>query len=83
MVALNPPVCDFGQAAIDFDLPGIDGKRHTLASCRGPNGLLVMFICVHCPYVIHVREEFPRLGRDYAGKVDIIAISAYLGSLAP
>ena len=51
MAALNPPVCDFGQAAVDFDLPGVDGKRHTLASCRGPNGLLVMFICNHCPYV--------------------------------
>ncbi len=51
MVALNPPVCDFGRPAVDFDLPGVDGKRHTLASCRGPNGLLVMFICNHCPYV--------------------------------
>jgi len=51
MAALNPPVCDFGLPAIDFDLPGTDGKRHTLASCRGPNGLLVMFICNHCPYV--------------------------------
>ncbi|MDD2885636.1 MAG: thioredoxin family protein [Dechloromonas sp.] len=51
MVALNPPVCDFGLAAIDFSLPGVDGRHHTLADCRGPNGLLVMFICNHCPYV--------------------------------
>ena len=51
MVALNPPVCDFGRPAIDFDLPGTDGRSHTLADCRGPNGLLVMFICNHCPYV--------------------------------
>lgn len=61
MVALNPPVCDFGQPAIDFDLPGNDGKRHTLASCRGPNGLLVMFICNHCPYV---KAIIDRLIRD-------------------
>ena len=69
MVSLSPPVCDFGRPAIDFDLPGIDGRRHTLASVRGPKGLLVMFICNHCPYVkavIHriVRDttELARLG---------------------
>ncbi|MDO8789313.1 MAG: thioredoxin family protein [Sulfuritalea sp.] len=51
MVSLSPPVCDFGRPAIDFDLPGVDGRRHDLASARGPKGLLVMFICNHCPYV--------------------------------
>ena len=51
MVSVSPPVCDFGRPAIDFDLPGVDGRRHTLASARGPGGLLVMFICNHCPYV--------------------------------
>lgn len=61
MVALNPPVCDFGQAAINFKLPDADGKYHTLASCRGPNGLLVMFICNHCPYV---KAIIDRLIRD-------------------
>jgi peroxiredoxin len=34
-----------------FDLPGVDGKRYSPASARGENGLLVMFICNHCPYV--------------------------------
>lgn len=51
MVSLSPPVCDFGRPAIDFELPGVDGRRHSLASARGPKGLLVMFICNHCPYV--------------------------------
>jgi peroxiredoxin len=51
MVALNPPVCNFGWPAPDFALPGVDGRVHTLASARGPRGLLVMFICNHCPYV--------------------------------
>ena len=60
MVALNPPVCAFGQPAIDFDLPGTDGRRHTLASCRGPNGLLVMFICNHCPYVQAIIDRLIR-----------------------
>jgi peroxiredoxin len=67
MVALNPPVCDFGQPAIDFDLPGTDGRRHTLASCRGPNGLLVMFICNHCPYVQAIIDRLLRDCRELAG----------------
>jgi peroxiredoxin len=67
MVALNPPVCDFGQAAIDFDLPGSDGQRHTLASCRGPNGLLVMFICNHCPYVKAIIDRLIRDCRELSG----------------
>jgi len=43
--------------AIDFDLPGTDGKRHSVASARGPNGLVVMFICNHCPYVKRVLDR--------------------------
>ncbi len=60
MVSLQPPLCDFGWSAPDFDLPGIDGKRYTLANARGPNGLLVMFICNHCPYVKSIRERIIR-----------------------
>ena len=56
----KPAAARFGSRAPDFDLPGTDGKRHTLASCRGPNGLVVMFICNHCPYVKAVRERLIR-----------------------
>ncbi len=66
MVALNPPVCDFGLPAVDFDLPGTDGRRHTLADCRGPNGLLVMFICNHCPFVKAVSDRIVRDCRELA-----------------
>ena len=73
----QPPVCNFGWKAPDFDLPGTDGKRHTLASVSGPNGLLLMFICNHCPYVKAIRE---RLGRDCAQLarlgIGAVAISA-------
>jgi hypothetical protein len=44
-------VCDFNTPAIDFNLKGVDLQIHTLDSCKGENGLLVMFICNHCPYV--------------------------------
>lgn len=60
MVSLQTPVCDFGQPAIPFDLPGVDGKNWTLDQCRGPNGLLVMFICNHCPYVKAVIDRIVR-----------------------
>ena len=46
------------------------------ASPNGRHGLLVMFVCVHCPYVKHIEEELARIGRDYDGKIAIVAISA-------
>jgi len=52
MVSLTTPVCDFNQPAINFDLPGVDGQNWTLQKAKGENGLLVMFICNHCPYVL-------------------------------
>jgi peroxiredoxin len=60
MVSLETPVCEFGKPAIDFDLPGVDARRWTLQQCRGPKGLLVMFICNHCPYVKAVIERIVR-----------------------
>jgi len=67
MVSLETPVCDFGRPAPDFALPGIDGKTWTRDDCKGPNGLLVMFICNHCPYVKAVRERLVRDARELAG----------------
>jgi len=60
MVSLETPLCDFGKLAVDFDLPGVDGRNWTLADCRGEKGLLVMFICNHCPYVKSIRERIVR-----------------------
>jgi peroxiredoxin len=75
MVSTETSVCDFGWKAVEFDLPGVDGKRHTLASARGPNGLLVMFICNHCPYVKAVIDRIVRDAEELAGHgVGAIAI---------
>jgi len=67
-----------GTPAPDFRLPDVvSGKAISLAAFAGQPALLVMFICRHCPYVQHVKEELARLGRDYAAKdVGIVAISA-------
>ena len=60
MASLETPVCDFGWKAIDFDLLGVDGRRYNLASAKGENGLLVMFICNHCPYVKAIQDRLVR-----------------------
>jgi len=60
MVSLETPVCEFGQDAIDFNLLGVDGQEWSLKSCAGENGLLIMFICNHCPYVKAVLNRIVR-----------------------
>jgi peroxiredoxin len=64
MVSLETPVCEFGAPAVDFKLPGVDGKLWTLEQCRGEKGLLVMFICNHCPYVRAIRDRLLRDARE-------------------
>lgn len=58
---LKSDVCDFGWPAPDFDLATPDGTRHTRDSVMGPKGMLIAFICNHCPYVISVID---RLAKD-------------------
>lgn len=59
-MAAQAPVCDFGWKAVDFDLPGVDGRRYDIAAARGPKGLLVVFISNHCPYVKAIRTRLVR-----------------------
>ncbi|MCW9012321.1 MAG: thioredoxin family protein [Gammaproteobacteria bacterium] len=67
MVSLETPVCNFGLDAVDFSLPGVDGKTWSLQECKGKNGLLVMFICNHCPYVKAIRDRIVRDTRELKG----------------
>jgi peroxiredoxin len=76
-MAVSPPVCDFDWPAPDFALPSTDGRVITRGDAAGPNGLLVMFICNHCPYV---RGVLDRILRDAAALqalgVGVVAISS-------
>ena len=66
MALETTPVCDFGWPAPDFRLPGIDGRTHAYADIAGPKGTLVMFLCVHCPYVQAVQDRIARDARALA-----------------
>jgi peroxiredoxin len=67
-----------GTAAPAFSLPDVvSGRTISLETFRDRTALLVIFLCQHCPYVQHVKEELARLGKDYAAQsVGIVAISA-------
>jgi peroxiredoxin len=67
-----------GSRSPDFSLPDVvTGKTVTRDAAAGPNGLLAMFICRHCPFVKHVQAELAKLGRDYANRgIGIVAISS-------
>lgn len=67
-----------GTTAPAFSLKDVrDGRVHSTASLQGPKGLLVMFICTHCPYVRHVEKQLAQLGLDYRDSgIGIAAISS-------
>lgn len=77
-MALTPStMLDLGTSAPDFNLPSVDGKSVSLADFKNKNGLLVLFICNHCPYVIHIKEAMIAYANDYAAKgIAVVAINS-------
>ena len=77
-MAVSSTMLELGTPAPDFSLPDVaTGKTVKLADFADQKALLVMFVCAHCPYVVHVQPELARLARDYAGKsVAFVAITA-------
>lgn len=76
-MAVSAPVCDFGLKAPDFRLPGTDGRIWSLQDMTGPRGLLIMFICNHCPYVQAVLDRIIRDARDLKSLgIGVAAISS-------
>jgi peroxiredoxin len=77
MAATPSVMLPLGTHAPDFALPDTDGRTVSLSDFVDAPALLVMFICNHCPYVKHVRDELSRIGREYAERgVGIVAISS-------
>ena len=78
MVQTASTMLELGTKAPDFQLPDIvSGKTVSLATFAAKKALLVMFICRHCPYVQHIKEELARIGRDYAATdLGIVAVSS-------
>ncbi|MDR3402868.1 MAG: thioredoxin family protein [Chthoniobacter sp.] len=77
-MAVSSTMLELGTAAPGFSLPDVaSGKTVKLADFAEKKELLVMFVCAHCPYVVHVQPELARLARDYAGQsVGFVAITA-------
>ena len=73
----GPDTLKIGAAAPDFNLPGTDGKNHTLASFAGARALVVNFTCNHCPYAKAYEDRFIALAREFGPQgAAFIAISA-------
>ena len=76
-MAAIPPVCDFGWKARDARLPGVDGKTHSISGLNGANGLVVAFICNHCPYVKAVIGRLIADAEQLGGEgIGFVAISS-------
>jgi peroxiredoxin len=78
MARTESAMLPLGTPAPDFVLTDVTTKQQlSIQKASGPKGLLVMFICRHCPFVKHLETALAQLGRDYTGKgVGIVAISS-------
>ena len=77
-MAHQSTMLELGTAAPDFALRAVaTGKTMSLADFADARALVVVFLCAHCPYVVHVRPELARLHADYAAKgVAIVGITS-------
>lgn len=77
MVAVNSTMLPLGTGAPDFELPDTQGKQVRLADFRGASGLVVAFICNHCPYVKHLQQAFVQIAKEYQARgMAFVAISS-------
>jgi peroxiredoxin len=77
MVRTASTMLPLGTLAPSFSLPNTDGKMVSLSDCQGGKGLVVIFLCNHCPYVKHVASELVRVSNDYIPRgIGFVGISS-------
>jgi peroxiredoxin len=77
MVKTASTMLPLGTAAPHFSLPNVDGKTVSLDDFKSSKGLVVIFMCNHCPFVKHLRDGLAKFARDYQAKgVAIVGISS-------
>lgn len=77
MVRTPSTMLPLGTPAPDFALPDVDGKTVKLSDFKGSAGLLVVFMCNHCPFVIHLADALAAFGMEYQEKgLAMVGISA-------
>lgn len=78
MSLTNSTMLTLGTSLPYFELPDVtSGNLFKAGEFSQKPAVLVMFICRHCPYVVHVQDELARLGKDYVGKgLGLVAISS-------
>lgn len=77
MVKTASTMLALGSSLPKFALPNVDGRIVTSEDFSGAPGLLVIFMCNHCPFVIHVRAELAKFAREYSGQgLAIVGISS-------
>jgi len=70
-------ILPLGSIAPEFELPDALGQSHTLDDLRGPRGLLIMFVCNHCPFVIHLASALTAFAKELdALGVGVVAINS-------
>jgi peroxiredoxin len=77
-MAVSSTMLALGTPAPHFSLPDVtSGATISLTDFSGEKALLVMFICAHCPYVVHVQPQLTQIGLDYAEQsVGVVAITS-------
>ena len=77
MVRTNSTMLPLGTAAPDFSLISVDGQTYSLSSFENSSALLVIFMCNHCPYVIHIADHLAQLANEYQSRgVAVVGISS-------
>ena len=77
MVKTASTMLPLGTKAPEFSLPNVDGSTVSLTDFSEKDGLLVIFMCNHCPFVVHLREGLAAFGKEYQAKgLGIVGISS-------